>query len=59
MSSLLIDSKVKAMDGECTVFLNVTFVVFDPFGSSRCKSPIPITFMTWMSAVVISQSISL
>ena len=53
LSSLLMDRRVNAISGACTAFLNVTWVRFDPLGSSRCRSPILTAFSVRPSAVVI------
>ena len=59
LSNLLMDMSVNAILGACIVFLKIIFVFFDPFGSSRCRSPIPTAFSDFPSAVVISHSMAL
>ena len=56
LSSLLMDIKVNAISGVWIAFLNSIFDFFDLFGSSNCKSPMPMAFIDFPLAVVIVRS---
>ena len=51
--SLLMDMRVNAISGACMAFLNIVFVLSDPFGSSIWRSPILTAFNNLLSVVVI------
>jgi hypothetical protein len=53
LSSLLMEMRVKAISGACIASLNMVTVFPDLFGSFSCRSPIPIAFNVYPSAVVI------
>ena len=49
----------KAISGACVAFLNMVFDFSDLFGSSICRSPMPVVINVLSSAVVIFCSIGL
>jgi len=55
LSRRLIYRRVNAIPGACMAFLKTVLVVFDLFGRSRVKSPIPMALTILPSAVIISR----